>query len=517
MLRIVRAFWHDQRGIALILVSITLPAIIGFSLLAIDMSRVNNLHNDLQKGADSFALAAAAELDGSSGSWARAERAMATLVDNESNFSTAGRFTLTSGQPGGTQRCNNAGNISWCFLEAIPANDGTKITTANQANYLADANQAVGEAETRFIQVTVVPQGFAAIFPVSFLSSDASNSFNVGAVAVAGFTSGVCDFTPVYICNPYENSTDSIYDVAADPAKRRRLIELRQQGGNSAQNSPGNYGFLQPPDDSGGANAIRDMIAKTKSQACYNSRGVLLRPGFIATVRDALNVRFDVYNGPMNSNRTDPDYAPGENVRKGYKTQGNACNADAVSPTQPTNFQAFPRDNCFATNCSIANGRVGDGDWDFEQYWNTNFNTTANPVTVPKPLGADGVNPASNTNQPTRYSVYRYEISQGIVDHPSNGGEIGTPACSPNKVSNPDRRLLYGAILNCQALTAAGLMAGGNSSPPLPAEAFASFFITETVESGSDQTIRVELVDVTGGAGQGTLDNFLRDEAQLYR
>ncbi|TIT01638.1 MAG: hypothetical protein E5W74_35535, partial [Mesorhizobium sp.] len=103
-----------------------------------DMSRVNNLHNDLQKGADAFALAAAAELDGRTGAWARAERAMATLVSNESNFSTAGRGPLTAGQPGGTQRCNSAGSISWCFLKAIPANDGTKITTANQATYLAN-------------------------------------------------------------------------------------------------------------------------------------------------------------------------------------------------------------------------------------------------------------------------------------------------------------------------------------------------------------------------------------------
>ncbi|RWN61623.1 MAG: hypothetical protein EOR99_30405, partial [Mesorhizobium sp.] len=49
MFRALRSFWNDQRGMALILVSIMLPAIIGFSLLAIDMSRVNNLHNDLQK------------------------------------------------------------------------------------------------------------------------------------------------------------------------------------------------------------------------------------------------------------------------------------------------------------------------------------------------------------------------------------------------------------------------------------------------------------------------------------
>ncbi|MER9139836.1 pilus assembly protein TadG-related protein [Mesorhizobium sp. M0830] len=497
MLRTIRAFWHDQRGIALILVSVMLPAIIGFSLLAIDMSRMNNLHNDLQKGTDALALAAAAELDGRSDSITRADRALATLVSNNYNFSTAdGPVTLA------------AAGVTRRYLRSLPATDDVAIATANVVpDEVADANLA------QFVEVRVTPVGFSTIFPASFLSSSASNSYNIGAVAVAGFSRSACDFTPVYICNPYENTTDTLYTVAADPAKRRRLIELRQQGGSSAQNSPGNYGFLQPPDSSSGADAIRDMIAEVKSQACYNSRGVLLRPGFLATARDALNVRFDVYNGPMNSNRNDPNFAPGENVRKGYKTQGNACNADAVSPAEPTNFEAFPRDN----GTIDTNGRIGNGNWDFDQYWNTNFNTTTAPVTVPKPMGADGVNPASNTNQPTRYSVYRYEISQGIVGHPSNGGEIGTPSCSANKVSNPDRRLLYGAILNCQALAAAGLMSGGNSSPPLPVEAFGSFLITETVESGSDQTIRVELVDINGRGGQGTLDNFLRDEAQLYR
>ncbi|CDX20655.1 conserved exported hypothetical protein [Mesorhizobium sp. ORS 3324] len=504
MLRTIRAFWHDQRGLALILVSIMLPAIIGLSVLAIDMSRANNLHNDLQKGADAMALAAAAELDGRSDSITRADRALANLVSNHYRF---------SGTTGVDQTLLAAG-VSRRYLRSLPASDASPITSANVIT-----DEVAGALEARYIEVTATPVGFFSMFPVSFISGNTSdNSFTVGAVSVAGFTRGVCDFTPVYICNPYENSTDSIYAVASDPTKRRRLIELRQQGGSTAQNSPGNYGFLQPPNGSGGANAIRDMIAKTKSQACYNSRGVLLRPGFIATVRDALNVRFDVYNGSMNGNKNNPNYAPGENVRKGYKTQGNACNAAAVSPAQPTNFEPFPRDSCFASGtCTIANGRVGNGNWDFNQYWSTNFATTTNPVSVPKPLGADGVSPASNTNQPTRYSVYRYEISQGIVGHASNGGEIGAPTCSPNKVSNPDRRILYGAILNCQALAAAGLMSGGNSSPPLPVEAFGSFFITETVESGSDQTIRVELVDVTGREGQGTLDNFLRDEVQLYR
>src|SRR5438128_7699648 len=94
MLRIVRAFWHDQRGIALILLSIMLPAIIGFSALTIDMSRVNNLHNDMQKATDALALAAAAELDGRSDAWTRAQNALANLLSNDTMFSDAGVVTL---------------------------------------------------------------------------------------------------------------------------------------------------------------------------------------------------------------------------------------------------------------------------------------------------------------------------------------------------------------------------------------------------------------------------------------
>ena len=90
MLRTLRAFWHDQRGVALILVSIMLPAIIGFSLLVIDMSRANNLHNDLQKAADAFALAAAAELDGSPTLWPGPNGPWPTWSSNNSRFSTAG-------------------------------------------------------------------------------------------------------------------------------------------------------------------------------------------------------------------------------------------------------------------------------------------------------------------------------------------------------------------------------------------------------------------------------------------
>src|SRR5438067_36221 len=97
MLGTIRAFWNDQRGIAMILVAIMLPVIIGFALLVIDMSRANSLHNDLQKGADAFALAAAAELDGGTDAITRADSALATLVNNTYRFSDQGsQQTLAS-------------------------------------------------------------------------------------------------------------------------------------------------------------------------------------------------------------------------------------------------------------------------------------------------------------------------------------------------------------------------------------------------------------------------------------
>lgn len=130
MLRIIGRFWRDQRGVALILVSIMLPAIIGFSLLAIDMSRMNNLHNDLQKGTDALALAAAAELNGRSDAWTRAQNALDNLIVNDTRFSNGGTTPLTTGAGAATvdptyPACRSKGQISWCFLATIPALDSS--------------------------------------------------------------------------------------------------------------------------------------------------------------------------------------------------------------------------------------------------------------------------------------------------------------------------------------------------------------------------------------------------------
>ncbi|RWN35769.1 TadE/TadG family type IV pilus assembly protein [Mesorhizobium sp.] len=486
MFRVLRAFWNDQRGIALILVSIMLPAIIGFSLLAIDMSRVNNLHNDLQKGADSLSIAAAAELDGKSDSIRRANRALLTLVRNQYTFSTSGPPQTLA-----------AAGVTVRYLRSLPATDDLPIVDVI-TDELNEAHLA------RFVEVSVNPVGFAAIFPASFLQAGASNSFTVGAVAVAGFTSGVCDFTPVFICNPYENDPDghTLEEAVSTTALRRRLIELRKVG-NGAAAGPGNFGFLEPPEGVGnGAQALAQTIATSRPIGCYSAEGVDTKTGQNAgPVQDAFNVRFGI--GANGNHFDSAEYGPAANVRKGaIQTTGsvNQCAAMNQLSFTEAGTMGLPRD---ATTPNMG-GRMGDGDWDFAGYWSTNFGSATYPSSW-------------DTTKPTRYEVYRYEISAGLVGTASTGGEIGTPsaACQP-PVTSVDRRLIYGAILNCAELEETNDLSGHSTG--LPVEAFASFFLTEPVSSPSDDaSVMVELVDITGRGGQGTLDNFLRDEAQLYR
>ncbi|MER9464127.1 pilus assembly protein TadG-related protein [Mesorhizobium sp. M0387] len=484
MLRTIRAFWHDQRGIALILVSVMLPAIIGFSLLAIDMSRVNNLHNDLQKGADAFALATAAELDGTSDAITRGDYALATLVRNQYNFTTT---------PGPQDLA--AAGVTRRYLRSLPATDNLPIVAANViTDEVTDAKNA------RFVEVTVTPVGFAAIFPASFLTGNsASNSFNVGAVAVAGFKSSVCDYTPVFMCNPYEDTSltggVTLEQAANSQQYRRRQILLRDNG----YYQPGNFAFLASPEGNG-ANALEASLARVKPVGCYAQDGVDTEPGqSTGPVQDGLNARFGISKSYIGTST-----GPAANVRMGLKNI-NCDNGQTDFETDPTKGVGLERDSCQITGtCSLMGGRMGVGDWNASRYWTVNHPTR-------------GALPSSLVGA-TRYEMYRYELNpdgnpatnDSIAGDAAISGETGNPSCGQTPVTTVDRRILFGAIIDCNAIS--GFNGRANN---IPVRAFGSFFITEPIKDSKD--IYVELIDITGKGGRGTLDNFLRDEAQLYR
>lgn len=369
--------------------------------------------------------------------------------------------------------------------------------------------------QARFIEVVVTPTTIPTILPASFFGG--AGTVTANASAVAGMDQAVCKMVPMFICNPYENpdgsmsyatATQALLSAVANPATKRRLIAMRQggQGGGDNQFSPGNYGFLDSPMGSG-ANALRDAIAMVSPPACFIQNGVDTKPGFIASVRAAVNVRFDDYSGPMNSSKNDPNFRPARNVRKGYSYTGNACNAAPNANT--AQFRGLPDDTCFATSsCPNMGGRMGDGIWDFDAYWAVNH--AASGHSPPVVAGAAW----SNGNLPSRYDVYRKEIELGYVTDPSVGGEVGTPMCSSSATNDtPDRRIFHAAIVNCKATLPPDLPLGPGNNSGVPVAAFAKFFFTRPVAASQDD-IAAELVDVvTAGNSAGVAF----DQVQLYR
>ena len=489
---VLKRFLHDERGQALILVTVMLPALIGFSLLAIDMSRINNLHNDLQRAADAFALAAAAELDGRTDSETRAERAIANLVQNQHRFSDLGTHTLVDD------------DVTWRFLDDLPEDDSDAIT----AGYESESPE-----ESWLIEVTVTPTDFSTIFPASFLGG--ADTTTVGATAVAGFTGTVvCGMTPLFICNPFEGmEIDGVpvefHDIVNDENFYGRGLRLvSNDGGSNGAWGPGNFGFLRPTNDHGyGAQELASDIARSHLQECVSTRGIHFRTGGPQpAVRDAINTRFDIYGGSFSS--TDATIAPAPNVRKGFDFKNhrnpNACNMEPADDT--TQFGYLTQDGTYPD----LGGKLGDGLWDYEGYIAAAGYTEEDMAGLVDEEG----NPYDNTNPPSRYDLYMYELENDLHLTASPGGETGDPGCHAS-VGDADRRLIYGALVNC---TAHAEDLNGQSGDPVPAEGYASFFLTEPVDqdrTGGD--IMAEIVDIDGIEGRGTMENFARDDVQLFR
>jgi Flp pilus assembly protein TadG len=486
IVRVAKTFWSDTSGIILPYVTLLLVVIIGLAVLALDGARYMSLQTQLQNGADALALAGAAELDRLPDAEDRAARAIRSLLANSSLFGT------------GSSRNVQVAGIQ--FFSQIPASDDAPM---------AAGAIAPDPTSARFVAVTVKPVTLTTILPASLFGG--ANAVTTGASAVAGFDQVVCQFPPLFICNPYETdgmtyegATAALQAATADPTIRRRLIRLHQYRGAN-EYAAGDYGFLESPSLGRGDAALIDALATVRPTACFLQSSVNFRPGFVASTREAFNVRFDIYEGAMTGNKNDANYRPAENVRKGYvggSGGGNSCRALPANNwpigSPPSQATGLPLDRTWP----YLNGRMGAGDWDFSTYWQVNHSGDGrNPPTI-------NGSPASNANPPSRYDVYRYEIEQGFVADRSPGGESGAPACyTGGQLSEPpDRRILHAAVVNCRSL---GLNAGVRAS--VPVAAFGKFFLSLPL-SRSQTDLYVETVDLVKPG-----DRVNYDMVQLYR
>ena len=193
----IKAFWGDTDGVILPYVTVMLVVIVGVSVLALDGSRYMSLQTQLQNGADALALAGAAELDRSPTAIERATRAINRLITNSSLFGS------------GSDRNVRVARIN--FLRSLPTRDSDPILPGNRTS---DPTQAA------FVEVTVEPIGLQTILPASFFGG--SNVLTVGAQAVAGFDQVVCDFTPIFICNPFETGGNDLQASDRGPGQRQQ-------------------------------------------------------------------------------------------------------------------------------------------------------------------------------------------------------------------------------------------------------------------------------------------------------
>jgi Flp pilus assembly protein TadG len=490
----LRGLWTDTDGFILPYVTVLLIVIVGMSALALDGARYVSLQTQLQNGADQLALAAAAELNAQPDAIDRANAALTTTL---ASFQQSTLF--------GTGAYQTVTIASKYYLSDLPPSaalpsDGTVPIPSS----LHVTEDATGSLLAHFVEVTVTPVTTPTIFPVSFFGG---STFSANATAVAGFHKNVCEFTPMYVCNPYEAIGNTDYDAAtqalidndvADPnaLAHRQMITLRRSPGDF--NSPGNYGFLQVPSLGGGlGGATRTALARVKPGTCLNASRADSQPGLGGgALADAFNVRFDIYQSAMNAHKNDADYAPAPNVRKGYTyttsgPQNGPCNATPAA--DPTQAMALPVDNPAA----IPPSPVGSGTWDFNTYWSVEHPGVAAP-TVNGVLWGN-----TPPNLPSRYSVYNYEISVGTTPAPppntgglmdrSPGnptaspvirGEIGAPECSTSTPAPVNRRNIQAAIINCQALTAMGILGGGRQTN-IPIAAFGKFFTLQPADTST--------------------------------
>jgi hypothetical protein len=300
----------------------------------------------------------------------------------------------------------------------------------------------------------------------------------------------------------YDQATEALQHAAANPSDQGRLIRLRQYDGN-APYAAADYGFLSSPTLGSDEMSLIDSIAVVRPAACFLQRGVNFRPGLVQSVREGFNVRFDIYEGSMSEKYDDSNYRPARMCAKAMSSHENqnACatrrGANWPIGSPPDQVTGLPLDRTWPYF-----GSMGEGNWDFDTYWQVNHGADGGP-----PPNFNG-GPAGNADVLSRYRVYRYEIEQGRVGDVSLGGESGAPACyrGGDLSAASDRRILHAAIINCRSLRSVD-----EAQSNVPVAAFGKFFLTLPLAK-SQTDLYVEMVGLVRPG-----DGVSFDVVQLYR
>lgn len=476
----------DRGGAVASTVALSLFALIAIGGVAFDYARMASLDTELQNAADQAALAGVSQLDGKAGACLRAASAARALITNR---------TLMANDGGAT---------------AIAIADETACDAIGSVRFyqdIAKAQPATSDTNAKFLEVQVNPRAaFYALTPI--VAAFTSGPLN--ATAFAGLGSAICRVPPLMMCNPNENA-DPDFTIANYVGKGIRLVG--NDGGGFY--GPGTFGFLDVGAGNGAA-SLRAALGRNSGPGdCVAATGVDVEPGNIITVRDALNTRFDIYDGGLNQAcganglLCPPSLNTRKDVLKGNAGGQNSCgfqpgngnvgwklpaSAIAYQPTNTTPLttlqltgkapMGYPRDMCHAVSVTgvcapIVGGngsRIGNAVWDRNAYFVTN---SANYPTPPLPIDYAAM---FGSATPSRFQVYQYEMQNAATRllqqsaSPTRTAH-GQPVCTPPGVSPTatqiDRRILSVAVINCNA---EGV---GSNSSNVPVKRWIDIFLVE--------------------------------------
>ena len=530
MRRSLRRLFHADDGAVAPTVALSLFALIAAGGIAFDYARLAGMDTELQQAADQAALAGASQLDGQSGAIARATAAAQGLITNQTRMANDGAGV-------------SVGNLTLIFYTSYNKATDTygAVTTTDATAKIVRVT--VGGREARYALTPIV---------------GAMSSGNITAEAVAGLGTAICKTPPVMICNPTETGGNTSFDASAYIGKGIQLVSV---GNGSGTWAPGNFGYLDSNSTGNGASALRESLSWWPPPGdCLGQSGVDTKPGASVSVTDALNTRFDIYNG--NSVCPSPGSCPAsinsvkDVVRPANASGGKSCLMDKdgwqeaasgrYEPTSPTVAlpttttplaMGHPRDMCHAVSVggSCSGGRMGDGVWDRDAYFRTNYRRSGGTYwTGGTAAGSWRANTGLSASA-TRYEVYNWEIARRdqVIDGvtvlgPNPAGASGTtkvaygkPVCSPVEGSPPygpgfvpggtipDRRRISVAVINCAANNVNG------SSDNVPVEKWVELFLVEpSLKRLSDRTnagdVYVEVIGETPTGAAVTAGQVIR-------
>jgi Flp pilus assembly protein TadG len=468
-------FWKNEDGAVFIYVTVALLALFGLSAIALDTGRVFNLRHEVQQAADAAALAGAWQLDGTLAGSQKADAAARTtpIVTNNQKFGNA---------------TGAVGIASTSFWSAVPASDDAPLSAAAPPYDFIEVTTSAVVQNTLLMRVV-----------------GAAPTVTLTAKAVARKGKAVCQVTPLFMCLPGGASFDPTLYIG-------HQVQMKAPQGGSWTN--GNWGLLDTPGGSQSSPALAAMIAGTNGLPQCIGSTVDTKPGNVASISPAFNIRLDMYEnlpGPTDE-RTTAGFPPAENVIKGKAASNATCsNHTNVAGT------AMPNDNTFNSTT-----RLGDGQWNCATWWNANHPSG--------PAAPAGCGPLGSTTI-SRYEAYLNEVtSNSIAAKPpspeegrsTNGTPSGT-ACytggpippTPTAIQNrwQDRRIFTVAGVDCTTISING------NTPNVPVLQYLTMFLTKpaVTQGANNGDVYMEIVGYSANGGGGLAPVQLREWVELVR